>query len=531
MPAADIQANASSHVVADQGEVAAFLAAPETHGGAPVTRFDTHGAMVFVAGGLAYKVKRAVRFAYMDFSTLARRRAACEKEVAINRRTAPELYLGVRPVLRDAGGALRLGAADEGDGAAVEWVIVMRAFAQDSLFDHLAARGALTPDLLVQLADEIRRFHQAAEVIAPGGVGRGGAQGMRDTEEENNQDLVERPDLFAADEVRRLRADSLAAIERCATLLDARWAEGLVRRCHGDLHLRNICLIDGRPTLFDAIEFSDAIACIDVLYDLAFLLMDLDHRGLRPAANLVLNRYLQDDDGLPALAALPLFFSVRAAVRAKVAAAAEASQQGDARRAKRDEAAGYFAAARAYLTPPPPLLLAVGGLSGTGKTTLARALAPELGAAPGALLLRSDTTRKALFGAGELERLPQEAYTPSASEEVYALLLERARQALAAGHAVVLDAVHGRPAERAAAEDLARAAGVAFTGLWLEADLVTLDARTAARRGDASDATPAVVREQARQASGAIGWQRLSAGGAPEQVAAAARRLLAAAGG
>lgn len=509
----------AGHVVADQGEVAAFLARPETHGVETVERIDTHGAMVFLAGDKAYKVKRAVAYPYMDFSTLERRRKACVKEVAINRRTAPRVYLGVCAVRRSPEGVLVLG----GEGAVVEWVVVMRRFDQEGLFDRLAQNGRLTPDLLRALADEIVCFHGRAERVK----GETGDLGW--VIEENTGEFAERPDLFAPDRARALTAASRKAFEEVGDLLDDRWARGLVRRCHGDLHLRNICLIEGQPTLFDAVEFNDQIATVDVFYDLAFLLMDLDHRGLRPAANLVLNRYLQAAmDDLEVLAALPLFLSLRAAVRAKVSASAAQSQDDAAARARLEaEARDYFAAAERYLAPPRPRLLAVGGFSGSGKSSLARALAPDIGAPPGALVLRSDVLRKQLYGVDELTPLPAAAYRPRESRRVYRSLLEHAATALQAGQAVVLDAVYDRPESRAAAEALAHKLGVPFTGIWLDAPREVLTKRAAARRGDASDATPAVVLRQLQEDPGEIAWHRVDGSGSLEQSLAAARRLVA----
>jgi aminoglycoside phosphotransferase family enzyme len=282
----------SSHVVADQSEVAAFLAEAKTYGldRGQVLRLDTHAAMVFLAGARAYKVKRAVKFPYMDFSTLARRRACCQKEVEVNRRTAPDLYLGVEAVTRRPDGGLALG----GSGPPVEWLVVMERFRQEDLFDRLAADGKLTPRLMADATDAVTSFHADAERLFGEAARGGGAAGLGWVVEENCQELAERPDLFPADQVADFAARSRAQLERVAPLLDKRLEAGFVRHCHGDLHLRNICLIDGRATLFDAIEFNDVISTIDVLYDLAFLLMDLDHRDLRPYANLALNRYLQD---------------------------------------------------------------------------------------------------------------------------------------------------------------------------------------------------------------------------------------------
>ena len=507
----------------------AFLAAPATHGGARVLRIDTHAAMVFVAGDRAYKIKRAVRFPYLDFSTLALRRAACENELTVNRRLAPSLYLGVEPIRRAPDGGLTIGGAE--DLEIVEWVLIMRAFAQDQMLDHLATEGRLDPDLVVALADEIRRAHDTAAPVDRGSPARGGARGLQRVVDENHQDLIDRPDLFPAADVRRLKQTTDATLSRLADLLEARWDRGLVRRCHGDLHLRNMVLVEGRPLLFDAIEFDEAIASIDVLYDLAFLLMDLDQRGLHAEANRLFNRYLRLDDDLAALAALPLFYAVRATIRAKVAAAAEARQaRPEQQAAMRAEAQAYFAAALDYLTPRPARLIAIGGFSGSGKSHVARALAPDIGAAPGAVLLRSDVIRKQRFGVAETAALPPSAYGPETHAEIYATMLALARAALTAGHGVVLDAVHADAEGRVAIETLAGTLGVPFDGLWLDAPAALLERRTAARRGDASDATPAVVRAQIEEGTGRITWPRLDAGQPLDDVIAAARDRIAATG-
>jgi len=261
------------HLVTDQGEVIAFLAEPASYGPEieRVEQIATHGAMVFLAGSRAYKMKRAVRYPYMDFSTLALRKATCEREIALNRRTAPELYLGVEAVVRGADGHLALGGA----GEPVEWLVVMKRFDEDGLCDRLARDGRLTPGLMAALADEIAAFHDGAERLTDEVVHGGDAAGLGAVIEGNLSELSERPDLFPPGDIAAFARTSRAELRRLAPLLDGRLTAGFVRRCHGDLHLRNICVIDGRPRIFDAIEFNDAIACIDVLYDLAFLIMDL----------------------------------------------------------------------------------------------------------------------------------------------------------------------------------------------------------------------------------------------------------------
>ncbi|MEQ8354332.1 MAG: AAA family ATPase [Kiloniellaceae bacterium] len=504
-----------------QTAVLRFLSEPAAYGlaAAQVERIDTHGAIVFLAADRAYKVKRAVAYPYMDFSTLERRRRCCLNERAVNSRTAPDLYLDVVPVTR-TDGKLALG----GDGEVVEWVVVMRRFDQEALLSRLAENGELTSEMMTAVAETIASFHDAA---TPRRRRAAGSAAMTWVVRENGAEFAERGDIFDPDEAAHLGELGLAQLERHAGLLDARAEDGAVRLCHGDLHLRNIVLLDGKPTLFDAIEFNDAIACIDVFYDLAFLLMDLDHRGLRPFANLVLNRYLQQRGDVEGLALLPLFLSARAAVRAKVAASLEAVAGAAPEKShRRAEAEAYFRRAGAYLAPGEPRLVAIGGLSGTGKTTLARALAPLLGRAPGALHLRSDILRKRLAGVPENQRLPAASYTQAASDEVYAAMQEVAAAALAAGQAVIVDAVFARPRERAAAARIARDAGAAFTGLWLEADPAVMVERVSARHGDASDADRAVVEKQLTYDVGSVEWRRLDASTAFSRLRAEAARIL-----
>ncbi len=426
-----------------QQAVIDFLARPQTHGGAPVTRIDTHAATVFLAGERAFKIKRAVRFPFLDYSTLAKRKAACEAEIAVNRPFAPATYRGVVAITRADDGKLSIG----GQGEPVEWAVEMRRFDETQTLDHLAAQGRIDAALADALGRAVERAHAAAPVDAAAGF----ADVLDEIVAQNDAELRGSPELFAVDAVRALTAASMAALKRLRPLLTARERAGLVRRCHGDLHLGNIVLIDGAPVLFDAIEFDPRIATGDVLYDLAFLLMDLIERGLQAAANIVLNRYLTQSrrlDDLDALAALPLFLSVRAAIRAKVTAARRKPDADNA--AVERSARTYFALAQKLIAPPAPKTIAIGGLSGTGKSLLARDLAPELAPAPGAVWLRSDVERKALFGVAETDRLPETAYSPAVTAKVYAALIDKARRAVAAGHSVLVDAVFAQADERAA---------------------------------------------------------------------------------
>jgi len=461
--------------------------------GGPVGRVDTHGAVILLGRERAWKMKRAVRFSFMDLSTLDRREAAIRAELALNRSTAPELYRAVLPVTREADGRLALG----GPGEPVEWLLEMRRFPAEDQLDRVAARGGLTPALVEGLARAIAAFHDAAEPRPDGG----GADAMRAVVEGNAADLEGLSTVLPPDAVAALNVATAAELDRRAALLDARRAAGEVRRCHGDLHLANIVLLDGRPVLFDCLEFSEDLAAIDVLYDLAFLVMDLLERGLREPAWRLLQAYNDRRTGDAGLALMPLFLSVRAAVRAKIAGFTATGAGHADREAERRRALAYLDLARAALTPATPVLVAIGGRSGTGKSTLAAALAPRLEPMPGAVTLRSDIIRKRLHGREPTERLPGDAYGAAATARVYATIVERAAALLRAGRSVVADAVFGREAERSPLERLAAELGVRFRAVWLEAPDAVLEARVAARTGDASDAGVAVVRHQ-----GAMGF-------------------------
>ena len=338
------------------------------------------------------------------------------------------------------------------------------------------------------------------------------------------------PDLFDPGMVAELDRDLRRTYARIRPLLAERGRLGRVRRGHGDLHLGNIALVDDRPVLFDAIEFDPLIATGDVLYDLGFLLMDLCERGLLQAANIVLNRYLVETrriEDLDGLAALPFFLSLRASIRAMVTAARMERAEIKERTTIAAAAKAYFAFARAAIAPPEPRFIAVGGLSGTGKTRLARMLAPDIPPMPGAVIVRSDVERKALFNAGETDKLPPAAYTPEVGERVYAVLFDKARRIVSAGHSVIVDAVFARAQERDAFTALSQSVPVRPHGLFLTASLAARLARVGARVRDASDADETVAKAQERYDLGPLDWTEIDASGTPEDTLARAREALA----
>jgi aminoglycoside phosphotransferase family enzyme/predicted kinase len=453
-------------------------------GAAPI---ETHISLVFVGADTVWKLRKPVRLAFVDFTGVAERRRTALREVELNAPHAPGMYRDVVAVVRGADGRLALG----GEGEAVDWVVRMARVPAEDFLAAIAARGGLTPALLDALGDAVAAMHTRLPA-----VGRDQAAALRAVTAGNAESALQAG--LPAESVAAWRAAMEGALDGCAAWLRGRGIAGFVRRIHGDLHLGNICLWRGRPAAFDALEFDEALAVFDVGYDVAFLLMDLDVRAGRAAANRVFNRYVARTGDVGLVRGLPVFLSMRAMVRAHVEA-----RQGHA------SAGEYLARALAYLHPPPAVVVAIGGLMGTGKTTLARRLAPGLGAAPGALHLRSDEIRKRQQGVGPEEKLPATAYTAAASRAVFEVLVRDAAAAVAAGHAVVADATFMDLGHRVA---IAQAAGeAAFLGVWLEAPMAVLEARVAGRRGDASDADVGVLRRAAAADPGAGEWLAVDA--------------------
>ncbi|AOH83143.1 aminoglycoside phosphotransferase [Sphingomonas panacis] len=484
-------------------DVAAWLARGGPFGAtARVEIVETHAATIYLSGDRAWKLKRAVAFGYLDFTTPERRRAALDAELHLNRRTAPSLYLNLHSITVEKDGTLAL----DGRGAAIDWLLEMRRFPDEALLAKMVGRMTLDDALLMRLADAVVAFHATAG-IAPG---QDGAERIRRVVDGNTASMAEYPDTLDPQTATALTDRLKAWIARHSRLLDARARAGRIRHCHGDLHLANIVLLDGVPTPFDCLEFDAELATIDVLYDLAFLLMDFWARGLRREAGIVANRYLDlsaaDESGI---ALVPFYMSVRASIRAHVLAA-QAARTGAAD--DFDQARRYLALARDMLVAVPPRLVAIGGLSGSGKSTLARSVGGEIGVAPGARVLRSDVVRKRLAGVGPEQRLDPAQYTEESSRLVYAELRRLAGEALGAGQSVIVDAVFSDPAEREAIADVAALCGVGFHGFWLDVPEAERVRRIEARGPDASDANGDVARRQSTLPVVSGGWIVLAAG-------------------
>jgi aminoglycoside phosphotransferase family enzyme len=297
-------------IVEDQSKVIAWLAKRSAQSDAgDKIRIETHISEIFLVGDRAYKLKRAVRLPYADFSTPQIRLKACKKELALNKATSPEIYTRVRRITRD-----NTGLAFDGSGQLVDAVVEMHRFDQECILDQMALDRQLTPDIMSVLAKEIAVSHAKALAVEQDGI----------TNIENILDINRagfgQSNVFSDAEIELIDQKFRTALQRLVPIVTRRADRGCIKRCHGDLHLRNICMFNGRPQLFDCIDFNDDLATVDVLYDLAFLAMDLWHRGMRDFASLVVNLYLDRTSEEDGYACLPYFIALRAAVRAHVLA-------------------------------------------------------------------------------------------------------------------------------------------------------------------------------------------------------------------
>lgn len=485
------RAPAQKEVAPAQRELVAALEAQLRAADGECQRVDTHMSHVFLTPSHAYKLKRAVVHPFADMSTLARREAACREELTINQRLAPRLYERVEPIVRTSAGTFEIG----GEGTPVDVVVRMRRFADSALFSEMAATGVLTAAHVDEAVDRLIDLHRSQ----PADADRGGSDdwrnvllGLRQTSMAGETRLPERIQRLFDELDRRLAGG--------ASVLAARRARGWVRRGHGDFHLQNICVFEGAVTPFDALEFDPTLATTDVIYDVAFLLMDLQARGRAEDANRAMNRYWDRfDQDEAALGLLPFFMAMRAAVR--MAVAREAGRPADADL--------YLTLAETLLSPPPARLVAIGGLSGAGKSSVARGVAPSLPGCNGARVLSADMLRKRNAGLRPEDRLEPSHYTPERREAVYADLTSRAGAALAAGTSVVADATFQNETARRRVE--AAAGAHPFTGIWLDLDVTVRVERVSTRHNDVSDISP---RDAARQAiQGHLGrWHIVDAG-------------------
>lgn len=454
---------------------------------------ETHISQVILTGDYAYKIKKPMDFGFLNFSTLDRRKHFCEEELRLNRRLADRLYLEVVPITGTPDNPI-LG----GEGEAFEYAIKMRQFGQEHLFDRLQEQGKLTPEPLTDLARQVAAFHEQLPPV-PDDKPLGTPEAVFAAMQENFDQI--RPmidDSHLLMQLDNLQAWTESTFERHRELIARRRDSGMVRECHGDLHLANITRFEDAVTVFDCIEFNEPFRWIDVINDLAFLLMDLESRGESALTHQVLNTYLEYRDDFEALPLLPLYKAYRAMVRAKIALFTMGNP-GLTDAEKTDLMQRYRAYAQLaedYGTIPNHYLLATTGLSASGKTCVSAAMANELGL----IRLRSDVERKRLHGLAPLEssRSPTggNLYTEEATEKTYQRLAELAGYVLAAGFPVIVDAASLKQKERYLLASVAEAQGVPFALIHCEAPEDLRREWIRNRKGDASEATEELLDAQ-----------------------------------
>ncbi len=484
----------------DQTALIAALLRPECypHPVTTVEHLQTHISHVLLAGDYAYKIKKPLNLGFLDFTSLERRKYYCEEELRLNSRLAPEIYLDCVPIGGDPAQPV-WGST----GPAIEYAVRMRRFSQEALLDRLLAADRLNAGHLEALAQRLAEFHRAIPAVNPAasfGDPEPVWQPMLDNFSHTRTLLDDPADL---DLLTAVEQWTLAALPRLRPQLAQRKAEGWIRECHGDLHLGNMVLTESSQiTIFDCIEFNDDFRWIDVINDLAFLIMDLRFRDADAFAQRVLNTYLEYSGDFAGAALLSCYQVYRAMVRAKINAiqASQDSIPDAARAANREQCRAYLQLALTLTQQPAPFLLITHGVSGSGKSHWTQKLLERF---PGAIRIRSDVERKRLFGLGPLEdsgsSLGQGLYTPAVSAQTYERLLELAEGLLAAGHSVLVDATFMKRDHRQPFRDLAAQRGAPFILLNCTADPATLRERVAARRERGDDAAEADVEVLERQ--------------------------------
>ena len=461
---------------------------PTLHGCEKVELLETHISYVLLAGAYAYKIKKSVNLGFLDFTTLSARRFYCEEELRLNRRYAPQLYLAVVPIT---------GSAEDpaigGTGPPIEYAVQMRAFAQPDLASRVLMRGELQPHHIDVLAARIAAFHDGIHRVDTS-TALGTPSCIRQAALENIDEierLLDRAD--ANDDLGRLRQWTAREWAALSDAFAQRRAEGFVRECHGDLHLENIALVDGEITPFDGIEFSDTLRWIDVMNEIAFLIMDLQYRRRPDLARRFLNAYLEHTGDYAGLVVLRFYLVYRAMVRAKIACvrAAQGGVDESARSNLRTEYERHLSLAQSYLEPQRPAIVLTHGMSGCGKTTLSQGMLETMGA----VRIRSDVERKRLVGMQVHSRSDSEIagglYREDMTERTYLHLLAGVQAIIGAGYIAIVDATFLKRWQRQMFREHAKQHGVPFAIVTFCAREADLRARIAQRQSNGKDASEA----------------------------------------
>jgi len=446
-----------------------------------------------LTGNFAYKIKKPVNFGFLDFSTLEKRHTYCQQELRLNSRLAPALYVDVVAI---SGSPDKPVILARGEG--FEYAVKMVQFSQSSQLDHMLTAGELGADQMNAIARMVAGFHQAIQ-IADDSMDYGNKDTVYQPVEENFIQLSEHLDIGPfADSLNKLRQWSRSEFVKLESVFEQRKQNGFVRECHGDMHLRNLVWLDGKPMAFDCIEFNPALRWIDVISEVAFLVMDLQDRQQHPLANRFLSAYLEVTGDYAGLSVLPFYLCYRALVRAKVDALYLEQKKftEEQRRQSLAELKSYLELASGYTQPPAPKLIIMRGLSASGKSTVSQALVDVLGA----IRLRSDIERKRLFDIALTDsvsnRIDAGIYSTQASQQTYAKLAVLTSEVIRAGYSVIVDATFMKHEQREPFQTLAGRMGIPYIILEITASAEVLRQRIVDRKHDVSDADPGVLEHQ-----------------------------------
>ena len=456
----------------------------------PIKLVQTHVSYVVLTGEYAYKIKKAVNFGFLDFSSLEKRKHFCEEEIRMNRAIAPELYLEVVPITEIKPGKLVL----EGDGEIVEYAVKMLQLPQENLLSELFSAGKLTEKHLEELGKTVADFHAVA-ITSDRITSFGEVEKIRESFDSNYQQtekyigIVQTKEQF---DVTKKYTNNFFAEKK--ELFKQRRDNNKIKECHGDLHLRNIWWWQNKIRLFDRIEFNEPFRFVDVMYEIAFTVMDLDARGRSDFGNIFLNTYIEQTGDWEGLQVLPLYLSRQAYVRAKVTSFLldDPNIPPEVKEDSKKIAADYYRLAWEYTKSKPGKLILMSGLSGSGKTTVAKKLAKNIGA----ILIRSDAVRKHIAGIALDEKGGDDLYSAEMNQKTYNRLLKLGIILAAIGFPVILDAKYDRTSLRQRAIDKAKSNGIPLQILHCSAPISVLKERLSQRTRDISDATPDLLDKQ-----------------------------------
>lgn len=452
---------------------------------------ETHISVIFLTGKFAYKFKKNLKLDFLDFTTLENRKVACENELKLNQRYAKELYLEVVPIYYN-----RKVFGLEANGEVVEYAVKMKQFNEDLLFSNLIKKGKLKKKQVLELTESIVDFHEKANIKKS----FWGVKDIMSLALDNFTACMEFSPPLSKEDLILQKELTEKLIEKNKSLIKSR-QNSHVKALHGDLHLGNICMYQGKPQIFDGIEFNEEYSSCDTIADLAFLLMDLDEKGYKDFSASVLNYYLELTDDYSGLALLNLYKSYRAMVRGKIACYKIKIDEDS-----KDEAVKYTNLSRGYLKTKYSCIIAIGGLSGSGKSTLAKALSESISA----IIIRQDAIRKHIFELPLEEKADENFYSKEANERTEEAVIQRIKISLKSNLPIIVDSTFKNSKYRKELENFAKSEGLNFVGIWCYADEACIKTRLSKRVGDVSDANYEIYKKQKSTCKQPKNWERIN---------------------